>query len=113
MQKLKPLAKLYSCAGRFESYLVANAEDRFSRDEANCLSACLFVQLLIVLFRIARGSSAGEKAVLKAVLVVHPKCHCSSAFCLSSTFEPPHDKMNYKMTVRPLKTQISLDICPV
>ena len=34
MQNLKPVASLYSCAGQFESYLVANPEDRFSRDEA-------------------------------------------------------------------------------
>ena len=34
MQNLKPLASLYSWAGQFESYLVANPKDRFSRDEA-------------------------------------------------------------------------------
>ena len=34
MQNLKPLASLYSRAGQFESYLVANPKDRFSRDEA-------------------------------------------------------------------------------
>ena len=31
MQNLKPLASLYSWAGQFESYLVADSEDRFSR----------------------------------------------------------------------------------
>ena len=31
---------------------------------------------------------------------------------VSFKFEPPHDKIN-KMSVRPAKTQISLDICPV
>ena len=35
MQNLKPLASLYSWADQFESYLVANPEDRFSRDEAH------------------------------------------------------------------------------
>ena len=30
----KPLASRCGCAGRFESYLVANPENRFSRDEA-------------------------------------------------------------------------------
>ena len=34
MQNLKPQASLYSWAGRFESYLVANPEDRFSCDKA-------------------------------------------------------------------------------
>ena len=34
MQNLKPLASLYSWAGQFESYLVANPEDRFSHDMA-------------------------------------------------------------------------------
>ena len=34
MQNLKPLASLYSWAGQFESYLVANPEDRFSHDGA-------------------------------------------------------------------------------
>ena len=33
--KFKILASLISLAGRFESYLVANAEDRFSRDVAH------------------------------------------------------------------------------
>ena len=33
MQNLKPLASLYSWAGQFESYLVANPEDRSSHDE--------------------------------------------------------------------------------
>ena len=35
MRKLKLLDSHYSWAGRFESYLVANPEDRFSRDEAH------------------------------------------------------------------------------
>ena len=35
IQKFKPLASFYCCAGRFESYLVGNPEDRFSRDEAH------------------------------------------------------------------------------
>ena len=35
MQNLKPLASRCSCAGRFESYQVANPEDRFSCDGAH------------------------------------------------------------------------------
>ena len=48
MQILKPLASLYSWAGQFEYYLVANHEDRFSRDgthlydkEHCCPSLCI------------------------------------------------------------------------
>ena len=37
MQINKPVASLYSWAGRIESYLVANPEDRFSHDEAQLL----------------------------------------------------------------------------
>ena len=39
MQNLKPLANLCSWVDRFESYLVANPEDRFSRDEAQIYRA--------------------------------------------------------------------------
>ena len=35
MQNFKTLASLCSWADQFESYLVANPEDRFSRDEAH------------------------------------------------------------------------------
>ena len=35
IQNFKPLASLCSWAGRFESTVVANPEDRFSRDEAH------------------------------------------------------------------------------
>ena len=37
MQNSKPLASLYSWVGQFESYLVANTEDRFSHDEAQMM----------------------------------------------------------------------------
>ena len=37
MQNLKPLASLCSWADWFESTLVANPEDRFSRDDAQLL----------------------------------------------------------------------------
>ena len=33
--RVKPLLSLYSCAGQFESYVVANPEDRFSHDVAH------------------------------------------------------------------------------
>ena len=39
MQNLKTLASLCRWADRFESYLVANPEDRFSRDEAQMMPA--------------------------------------------------------------------------
>ena len=39
MLNLKPLASLYSWAGQFESYLVANPEDRFSRCGAHIFTA--------------------------------------------------------------------------
>ena len=39
IQNFKTLASLCGCAGRFESYLVANPEDRFSRDEAHIVGA--------------------------------------------------------------------------
>ena len=35
------LASFCGCAGRFESYLVANPEDRFSRDEAHTVKRSL------------------------------------------------------------------------
>ena len=34
IQKFKPLASFCGCAGRFESYLVENPEDGFSREVA-------------------------------------------------------------------------------
>ena len=37
IQNLKPLASFCSWVGRFVSYLVANPEDRFSRDEAHMI----------------------------------------------------------------------------
>ena len=39
IQNFIPLASLYCCAGRFESYLVGNPEDKFSRDEAHIIAA--------------------------------------------------------------------------
>ena len=44
MQNLKSLAGLYNWAGQFESYLVANPEDRFSHDEAQlCINFNPFI----------------------------------------------------------------------
>ena len=37
IRNFKPLPTFCGCAGRFESTLVANPEDRFSRDEAHIL----------------------------------------------------------------------------
>ena len=37
IRNFKPLATFCGCAGRFESYLVENPEDRFSRDEDNII----------------------------------------------------------------------------
>ena len=39
IQKFKTQASFWSWAGRFESTLVKNPEDRFSRDEAHLLSS--------------------------------------------------------------------------
>ena len=47
MQNFKTLACLYSWAGWFESYLVANPEDRFSRDVAHFVFIVLSNKLLI------------------------------------------------------------------
>ena len=48
MQNFKTVACLCSRAGRFESYLVENPEDRFSRDEAqlNVAPECLYSIIL-------------------------------------------------------------------
>ena len=40
IQNFKPLASFCGCAGRFESYLVANPENRFSRDKAHIDVSC-------------------------------------------------------------------------
>ena len=48
MQNLKPLAGLYTWAGHFESYLVANPEDRFSRDAAQFMSPLFWKPLHIL-----------------------------------------------------------------
>ena len=37
MSEISSLTSYYGCAGRFVSYLVANPEDRFSRDEAQII----------------------------------------------------------------------------
>ena len=39
IRNCKPLPSFLGCAGRFVSYLVANPEDRFSRDEAQINTA--------------------------------------------------------------------------
>ena len=44
VQNLKPLASPYSWAGQFESHLVANPEDRFSRDVAQISGPCMFIK---------------------------------------------------------------------
>ena len=53
IRNFKPLANLCGCAGRFfESYLVANSEDRFSRDESQVcsfvMSAFMFASGIVV-----------------------------------------------------------------
>ena len=45
IRNFKPLASLCGCAGRFESYLVANLEDGFSRDEAHILQHLCYYAL--------------------------------------------------------------------
>ena len=53
MRDFKPPASICGSAGRFESYLVENPEDRFSRDEAPLIMTLpgqfsLFSQLLLM-----------------------------------------------------------------
>ena len=43
IQNFKPLASFCSSAGWFVSYLVANPEDRFSRDKAH---TCMYIQVM-------------------------------------------------------------------
>ena len=52
----KTIASLCGCAGRFESYLVANYEDRFSRDEVHFFSFEPSQSLLFVWFVVLRPS---------------------------------------------------------
>ena len=40
IRNLKSLSSFCGCAGRFESYLVGNPEDRFSRDVALIKTGC-------------------------------------------------------------------------
>ena len=35
IRNFKPVPSFFGCAGRFESYLIGNLEDRFSRDETH------------------------------------------------------------------------------
>ena len=46
-RNFKTLASLISWAGRFESYLVANPKDRFSRDVAQIISVWTVNEALI------------------------------------------------------------------
>ena len=50
VQNFKTLSGLCGCADRFESYLVANPEDRFSRDEA---------QMFVILVNFSSDSILG------------------------------------------------------
>ena len=116
IRNFKSLAGFCGCAGRFaiESYLVENPEDRFSRDEAHlnatetgtaefsslrsihikydngCKPIYFFLSFILTFFWPNLGSHNYSYGILK----------------------PRHDKTN-KVTVRPAKTQISLDIHPV
>ena len=42
---MKSLVSLCGCAGRFESYVVGNPEERFSRDEAQSIRVLLWVRI--------------------------------------------------------------------
>ena len=49
ISEISSLPSFCVCAGRFESYLVENPEDRFSRDETHiiyCMSICLTISAL-------------------------------------------------------------------
>ena len=43
---LKTLASFCGCTGRFVSYLVANPEDRFSRDEAHTIAPMIDIVVI-------------------------------------------------------------------
>ena len=91
IRNFKPLASFCGCAGRFESTLVGNPEDRFTRDRAHLMPFLVFVFL-------------SRFVVWSVPILVFA---FSSTFQLQDVYEPPRDKTN-KMPVRPTKTQISL-----
>ena len=70
IQNFKPLARLCSWAGRFESFLVGNPEDRFSHDVAH---------LYLTILSIAKAND-----VMLSFLLPLPSC--SASFCFSSVF---------------------------
>ena len=62
---------------------------------------------------LARNSWATSDLIIHTVKASHIQTFYRQDFDFQhSSFEPPHDKTN-KMTVRPVKTQISLGIHPV
>ena len=79
------LASLCSWADRFESHLVENPEDRFSRDEDHN--------------RPYKSENLGRQKQIATILKFEQ-------------YELQHDKTN-KLSVHPAKTQISLGIRPV
>ena len=78
------LANFFSWVDRFESYMVENPEDMFSRDEAHILAVKV----------------SGQKPLFPLWNQTY------------GIIKPQHDKTN-RMTVHPAKTQISLGIRPV
>ena len=85
IQNFKPLANLCSRAGRFESYLVGNPEDRFSREEAHLkvlhvLNICYHQQSSIQCYHIVSFCNH---------IVFSPVCHlykCSYFSCSGVIF---------------------------
>ena len=61
IQTCKPLASLCGCAERFESYLVENPEDRFSRDEVQLFSLSCMLKLQGVCTIKIKNSNASAK----------------------------------------------------
>ena len=48
IHNFKPFPSFCGCAGRFVSYLVANTEDKFSRDTAQFRETCKVGLLIII-----------------------------------------------------------------
>ena len=85
------------------SYLVANPEDRFSRDEA-----------YLGVRQDVKKKKKDEQNRTTVITTAEPQSllsHHSHDTKRKNNFEPRHDGTN-KMAVRPAKTQISLGGCP-
>ena len=111
MQNLKSLASLCRGAGRCESYLVGNPDDRFSRDVAQIIieDQCCVLDVFLTNGKACHVNECVLSPETGPYLSSHLKYLL--IFC-NRIIEPRYDKTN-KVTVRPPKAQISLGIRPV